>query len=82
MIGNKEAWMKADEEVSHDLQYYMSNHDAQERLFELCEIVLFPTDRLETKKLSGADRYKLMQDKVLAWYEFEVNKRAEEINDE
>lgn len=82
MIGNKEAWMKADDDVAGDLGHYMSLHDAKMRLAELCEIALFPNEDLQTTKMTKAERYELMQRKVLGWFEFEVNKRAEDITSE
>lgn len=79
MISNQKMWAKAEEEVSFDLQHYMSLHDAKERLFELCEIALFPNDDLQTRKMSKEQRYDLMAKKVLEWFDYEVDKRAGEM---
>lgn len=78
-MDNKEVWMKAEDEVSGDLEHYMSLHDAKQRLAELCEIALYPDEHLTAKYMTKEQRYDLMQLKVLAWFDFEVDKRAEEI---
>lgn len=69
----QQAAVKAEQDVQEELVYYMSRHDVDDRLAEITDIALFQS------KLGAEEQFRLIQEKLLAWFDHEVDLRAHEI---